>query len=260
MLADVAETGGAEQRVGDGMGDGVGVAVAVQAADAFEHDTAEHQRSARVVAEAVDVESLADANGVHRASLSARSRAQARSSRWVILRLVSSPATTTTRPPQSSTSAASSVASRSPACAARKHRRPERLRGLHGDERGPRRRLDDHVVGVDPLDRVGHRHAWDRPVGAVGDGRDHGREQSRRRERTGGVVHADDGRVERHCRQTGTHRLAPCRPAGHATLGFDIARRHHQDDAVADGSGGLDGMVDDPPRADLLVLLGAAEP
>ena len=65
-FADVAERGGAEQRVGDCVGDGIGIAVTVQARRTLEHDPTEHQRSVGVVTEAVDVEALADTNVVHR--------------------------------------------------------------------------------------------------------------------------------------------------------------------------------------------------
>ena len=67
VLADVAEPGGAEERVGDGVGDHVGVAVAGQAALAGERHAAEDERPLRVVAERVDVEALPDPHR-HRSS------------------------------------------------------------------------------------------------------------------------------------------------------------------------------------------------
>ena len=61
-LADVAEAGRTEQRLGDGVGDRVAVAVAVEPGQAGEHAAAEHQRPGRVVAKAMDVEALTDAS------------------------------------------------------------------------------------------------------------------------------------------------------------------------------------------------------
>ena len=64
-LADVTETGCAEQRLGDGVGDGVAVAVAGQPGQVREHAAAEDQRPGRVVTEAMDVEALTDADLTH---------------------------------------------------------------------------------------------------------------------------------------------------------------------------------------------------
>ena len=60
MLADVAEAGRAEQRVGDRVGDDVGVAVAGEAGAAVEGDAAEHERAIGVRVEGMHVEALAD--------------------------------------------------------------------------------------------------------------------------------------------------------------------------------------------------------
>ena len=54
MLADVAEPGRAEQRVGDRVEDDVGIAVAGESARVGNRDAAEHHRA--VAGEAVDVE------------------------------------------------------------------------------------------------------------------------------------------------------------------------------------------------------------
>ncbi len=138
-------------------------------------------------------------------------------------------------------------------------RRPKGLRGLDRDQCRPTRRLDDDVVGIDPLDRVRHGNAWNGCVGALGDGIDHRREQSSRGEWTGGIVNADDRCIGCDRRKAGTHRLASRCPARHSALGVHVARRHDDDDTVADGSSDLGSMIDDPPRAYQLVLLGATE-
>ena len=77
-LADVAETGRAEQRVGDGVGDGVAVAVPDETGHIGEHAAAEHERPLRVVAEAVDVEALADAEVADRLALTPSARRASR--------------------------------------------------------------------------------------------------------------------------------------------------------------------------------------
>ena len=59
MLADVAEAGRAEQRVGDGMEDDVGIAVAGEAAAVRDCDAAEHDRP--FAGEGVNVEAHAGA-------------------------------------------------------------------------------------------------------------------------------------------------------------------------------------------------------
>ena len=59
MLADIAEAGGAEQCVGDGVEDDVGIAVAGEAAVVGDGNPAEHDRP--VAGEGVDVEAHAGA-------------------------------------------------------------------------------------------------------------------------------------------------------------------------------------------------------
>ena len=54
VLADVAQPGGAEQRVGDRVGEHVGVGVAGQAALVRDLDAAEHERPALLEAVRVD--------------------------------------------------------------------------------------------------------------------------------------------------------------------------------------------------------------
>ena len=137
VLADVAEPGRAEERVGDGVGDHVGVAVAGQAALAGERHAAEHERPPRVVGERVDVEALPDP---HRH----RSSANDRSTGVVIFRFAGSPSTSTTLPPAASTSEASSVASAPVGVRGAQGPGPERLRRLHRHEA-----LAVHGVAVD---------------------------------------------------------------------------------------------------------------
>ena len=79
MLADIAEAGGAEERIGDRVGDRVGVAVAVQSALAGKRHAAEHERARPVVAEPVDVEALPDTYHRCRHDTAALARAHSRS-------------------------------------------------------------------------------------------------------------------------------------------------------------------------------------
>ncbi len=58
-------------------------------------------------------------------------------------------------------------------------RRPKRLWCLHGYQRGTRRRVDDDVLGIDTLDRVGHRDSRHSGIGTFADGADDRREQLR---------------------------------------------------------------------------------
>ena len=62
VLADVAEPGGAEQRVGDGVGDRVGVAVADEARARRGTGSRRAPAAGRVVTEPVDVEALTDSD------------------------------------------------------------------------------------------------------------------------------------------------------------------------------------------------------
>jgi hypothetical protein len=62
MPAEIAEANRTEDRIGECVADGVGIAVTGKAAGALDHDTAEHQRAVRVLGEAVDVDTLADAH------------------------------------------------------------------------------------------------------------------------------------------------------------------------------------------------------
>ena len=93
------------------------------------------------------------------------------------------------------------------------------------------------------------------------DGVDHRREQSRRGERPGGVVHADDRRIGRNCGQPGAHRLAARRAAGDTALALATSAggtTTTTPSLTAPGDVGSRSMH--PPRAEQLVLLGAAEP
>ena len=63
VLADVAQPGRAQQRVGDRVGDHVGVAVPGRPALARERHAAEDERTVRVVGEGVHVEALPDPDG-----------------------------------------------------------------------------------------------------------------------------------------------------------------------------------------------------
>ncbi len=138
-------------------------------------------------------------------------------------------------------------------------RRPKGLWGLYGNQRRPRWCVNDDLVVIHPLDRVGYRDSRNGRVRTLGDGLDHRCEQLRRSEGADGIMHADDRRVSWNRGKTGAHRLTACRPTGHATLGSHVGRRDDDYYAIADRPGHLGSMVDDAPRADLLVLLGPAE-
>ena len=129
MTTEVTESGGPEDRVGQGVGHRIGVTVPGEAADPVTGDdhTAQHQRPPGVIAEPVHVESLSDPQERHRASSVIRTpacptsaSARARSSDRVSFTLCGSPITVRTVAPSSSTSPASSVASPPPAWAARR--------------------------------------------------------------------------------------------------------------------------------------------
>ena len=60
MIAEIAETGGAEHGVGHRVAEGVGVAVAHQARAARDGDPTQDQGPVGVVAEGVDVVALPD--------------------------------------------------------------------------------------------------------------------------------------------------------------------------------------------------------
>ncbi len=72
-------------------------------------------------------------------------------------------------------------------------------------------------------------------------------------------MHADDRRRGWDCGEAGAYRLAACRPAGNATLGRYVGRRNHHDHAITGDASGVDSTIDDPARADVLVLLGTTE-
>ena len=92
-MSDVAGSGGAEERVGDGVEYGVGIRVAGEAAGVADANAAEDQR-ARVV-ECMNVDALSDSN--HCPPHSARMRsAITRSSGRVILKFSESPFTALT--------------------------------------------------------------------------------------------------------------------------------------------------------------------
>ena len=136
----------------------------------------------------------------------------------------------------------------------------KRLRGLHRHQCRARRSVDHDVVGVDQLDRVGHRDAGDGRVGAVAHRLDDSREQLQGRKRTGCVVHADDGCRVRDFDETGSNGFAARGTSGDATLDGRVGRWYDENDAIACRPSGVCGVIDDASRADLLVLLGATDP
>ena len=93
----------------------------------------------------------------------------------------------------------------------------ERLRCLHGDERAAVGGGDDQARGVDRLDR-GHGDRRHGTVGAGVNGIDDGHEQIRRRQRSGGVMDADDRRLVGDRREAGPHRHAARGSSGDGVL------------------------------------------
>ncbi len=139
------------------------------------------------------------------------------------------------------------------------YRCPKCLWRLHGYQRRTRRRVDDDVVGIDPLDGVGHRDSGHGGIGTFADGANDRREQLRRCEWARGIVHAHDCRAEWHSREAGAYRLAACRPTGNAALRVYVGRRNDHDHAITGVASGADSMIDDPARADMFVLFGTTE-
>lgn len=138
----------------------------------------------------------------------------------------------------------------------------EGLRSLHRDQCGPVGGVDDATVGVDHLDRVGHRDSRDRSVGTVAYRCDHPLVQLGAGQRAGRIVHTHhvDAPVVGHLCQPRTHRLAPGRSAGHTAFAFGIGLGHHDDDGVAGVARHPARPVDDPlTRRERLVLLGPSE-
>ena len=90
MLTDVSRTGGAEERIGEGVEDGVGIGVSGESACLRDPDASQNERATGV--ERVNVDALADADHV---GLPCRryDSARARSSGRVIFRLRASPGT-----------------------------------------------------------------------------------------------------------------------------------------------------------------------
>jgi hypothetical protein len=63
VITEIAEGGGAEQGIGDGVSHHVCIAVTGKALGAFELDTAKHEAAIRIVGEGVDIEPHAHADG-----------------------------------------------------------------------------------------------------------------------------------------------------------------------------------------------------
>ena len=68
MVAEVAYAGCAQQRVGDGVGNDVGIAVTDEPAGARELDSSEDEPPTGVIADGVDIETHAHADGHERRS------------------------------------------------------------------------------------------------------------------------------------------------------------------------------------------------
>ena len=148
VLADVAEAGRAEQRLGDGVGDGVAVAVPDEPGHAREPAAAEHQRPVRIVARRGGRRSPGRPGPPGSPCAAGRRPSQrvapARGRRAsVILRFHGSPGDRHDAPAgrldERGVVGALAAAGVGPA----QHAGAERLRGLHGDERRPVGRRHD---------------------------------------------------------------------------------------------------------------------
>lgn len=173
VLANVAQTSGAEQRIGDRVGHRIGVTMTVQTTLALERHATQDQRSRGVVAEAMNVEPLPDSNHwhahrgllqtLHLNDMSPRPRQVVGISDLAIVRVAF----------HHNHASAGSFHQRgvircriASEVGGAQHLGTERLRRLHRHQFGAVRRMYDQTVSGDLLDRVGHRHAGDRPVGA----------------------------------------------------------------------------------------------
>ena len=175
-------------------------------------------------------------NAAHAVRSASQPRAHARSSGSVILRFHVSPGTTTTRPPRRSTSSASSVPSPPSACARRSTVGAERLRRLHGDERAAVRRLDTTPDASTTLIVSVTGIAGTAASAPARTASTTAANNALRRQRSGGVVDADDRRLVGHRRQPGAHRRAARGAAGDAALARRVGGRHDHHDAVARAS------------------------
>ena len=156
VLADVAEAGGAEERVGHGVGDDIGIAVAGQTGLAVEPYPTQHQRAVGVVAEGVDVEALPHPHR-QRHSSSATSRSCGRGDLEVGRVALHDHHPATCRLDQRRI-----VGALRRVGVGRSERvGPERLRGLHGHEPG-----SVHGRPADLAERVGDRDRGHRGIGA----------------------------------------------------------------------------------------------
>jgi len=258
VLADVAQSGRAQQCVGARMRDHIGITVTLETNDPIEVTTTEHHHPVGIATETVDVESLTDPHfGTGRSATYAPSRpfqilwqgdlaigdlaldhhhlaAAAFDERRIVGGVTGG-----------------SVGSAQRTCS-------ECLRGLHGHQRGAIRSRHDHVVG-DHLDRVGHRNGWNCSIGTVLDCPGHTAIQIGARQRACSIVHADDGRVVGNCSQTSAHRIAPCGSARDGAFTLGVVGRDDHDDTVADTSSNRYRPIDHPHIPEEFVLFGGTE-
>ena len=136
--------------------------------------------------------------------------------------------------------------------------RPERLGGLHRDQRRPVGGGEHPAVGVDDLDRVGDRHPGDRGVGARHHRLDDPLVELWGGQRPGRVVHADHVGVGRHGTQPGAHAGAAGATARDGGLAGGVDGGHHDHHSVRHTGGDAPRPVDHPLVTEQLVLLGAS--
>lgn len=89
---------------------------------------------------------------------------------------------------------------------------------------------------------------------------DHLAEEMLAREWSGGVMHADDRRIERNSSKTIANRLASGGPSCDSTFTGDVFGRNDDDDPITHRLCGVDGPVEDPLVGDQCVLFLATEP
>ena len=140
------------------------------------------------------------------------------------------------------------------------HRGTKRLRSLNGHQCRAIGGVDHGPVGVDDFDRVGYGNAGNRRVGAIVHRVDHTPVELFGRQRTSGVVDADDIDIIGHRVESGAHAGAAGVAAGDPRLTIHVTGRYHHNHAVRGLLGDTPRTVDHTLSAEWLVLFQAPVP
>jgi len=257
VLANVAQTGGAQQRISHRVGDRVGVAVPVQATSSLERHPSQHQRSRRVVTETMNVEPLPHTNHWSLPSNVSPCPGQiVGAGDLAIVRVAGHHDHASTGRLDQRCVVGGHVADQ---IGSAQHVRTKRLRCLHGHQLSAVRRVHNQAVAGDLLDRVGHLHARDRAVGTSHNGGHHTVKYVTGGERARPVVHAHDGRLGGDLRQPCPNGLAARRSASDSTLASDIRSRNNDHHTIAGSTGRSYRPVQHSLRPQRLVLLETTE-